>query len=154
MKQLNCSKGNGPDAIPSRIIKVCAEPLTQTLTDMFNLSLRLGKLPKDWTAANIVPIFKKGDKTNTRNYRPVSLTSIICKMLERIRNDKLVDYFNVNNIIVDNQHGFHDRRSCKTQLLCSIHDSSEAIDKGCSVDIAFLDISRAFDSVPHGKLLQ
>ena len=58
LKQLNCSKANGPDAIPSRILKVCAEPLTQTLTDIFNLSLRLGKLPKDWTAANIVPIFK------------------------------------------------------------------------------------------------
>ena len=154
LKQLNCSKANGPDAIPSRILKVCAEPLTQTLTDMFNLSLRLGKLPKDWTAANIVPIFKKGDKTNPRNYRPVSLTSIICKMLERIINRKLVDYFNVNNIIVDNQHGFRERRSCETQLLCSIHDWSEALDKGCSVDIAFLDISRAFDSVPHGKLLQ
>ena len=153
MKQINCSKANGPDEIPSRILKVCAEPLTQTLTDMFNLSLRLGKLPKDWTAANIVPIFKKGDKTNPRNYRPVSLTSIICKMLERIINHKFVDYFNVNNIIVGNQHGFHERRSCETQLLCSIHDWSEALDKGCFVDIAFLNISRAFDSVPHGKLL-
>ena len=90
-----------------------------------------------------------GDKTNPRNYRPVSLTSIICKMLERTINRKPVDYFNVNNIIVDNQHGFHERRSCETRLLCSIHDWIEALDKGCSVDIAFLDIYPVLLTVCH-----
>ena len=132
LSKLDCNKSNGPDGIPSKVLKSCARQLAKPLTD--NLSIRLGSLPDDWTA-NIVPIFKKGDKSNPANYRPVSLQSIICKILERIINKRLVNYLDENCVITEYQHGFRLKRSCETQLLCSLHDWCQTLDAGCSLDV-------------------
>ena len=134
LSKLDCNKSNGPDGIPSKVLKSCARQLAKPLTDIFNLSIRLGSLPDDWTA-NIVPIFKKGDKSNPANYRPVSLQSIICKILERIINKRLVNYLDENCVITKYQHGFRLKRSCETQLLCSLHDWCQTLDAGCSLDV-------------------
>ena len=153
LKKLNPNKALGPDNISPKMLKLAASELAYPLSVVFNVSLETVELPSDWKPSNIVPLFKKGSKTNPRNYRPVSLTSVVCKYLERILNRKLLFYLISDNIIINNQHGFRPGRSCETQLLDTVNDWSEALDRGMSVDVAFLDISRAFDSVSHPKLM-
>ena len=119
------------------------------LCQLFNMSLSKGELPVDWRRANVCPLLKKGNKEDPGNYRPISLTSITCKLLKRLICKQLVDHFNVHNVLCDNQHGFREKRSCETQLIEAIHDWSSWMDSGSSVDIVFLDFAKAFDSVSH-----
>ena len=107
----------------------------------------------EWKLANITPLFKKGDKSNPGNYRPISLTSVVCKLMESILRDKIVEFLEKNNIIRDSQHGFRNRRSCLTNLLDFLHDIYEMYEEGRAVDIIYLDFQKAFDKVPHRKLL-
>ena len=106
------------------------------LTDIFQTSMREGKLPKLWREANVFCIFKKGDKSNPENYRPISLTCV---------TKHLVDY----GILVDSQHGFRTRQSTKTQLLATVHDMAYALQCNNSVSLATLDFAKAFDKVPQ-----
>ena len=135
------------------MLKFAASEFAYPLLVVFNVSLEMGELSSGWKSSNIVPLFKKGSKTNPRNYRPVSLTSVVCKCLERILNRKLVFYLISNNIIINNQHGFRPGRSCETPLLDRVNDWSEALYRCMSVDIAFMDMSYAFDSVSHPKFM-
>ena len=107
----------------------------------------------EWKLANVTPLFKKGDKSNPGNYRPISLTSVVCKLMESILRDKIVEFLEKNNIIRDSQHGFRNRRSCLTNLLDFLHDIYEMYEEGRAVDIIYLDFQKAFDKVPHRKLL-
>ena len=84
MQNLNCNKACGPDLLSARLLKMSDEFIAPSLAQIFQLSLSSGKLPLDWVSANIVPIHKKGDKHLTTNYRPISLTSIVVKIMERI----------------------------------------------------------------------
>jgi len=120
------------------------------LTLIFNSSLHQGELPLDWKHANIVPIFKKGDKSLVSNYRPISLTSISCKIMECLIHIHL--YHHLENILCDQQHGFRPRRSCESQLITTINSISKLLDSGLQTDIIFLDLSKAFNKVPHHKL--
>lgn len=99
-------KATGPDDIPAFILKHSAESLAPYLTRMYQVSLDQGQIPDDWRKANIVPIYKKGEKHNPSNYRPVSLTSIACKLQEHVVHSTVMDHFNRHNILCDEQHGF------------------------------------------------
>ena len=101
----------------------------------------------------IVPIYKKGDKHKASNYRPVSLTSIACKVLEHIVHSAIMDHYERNKILADEQHGFRARRSCETQLLQTIQDIADGMSEGDQVDAVLLDFSKAFDKVPHKRLM-
>jgi hypothetical protein len=103
--------------------------------------------------ANIMAIHKKGSKSDPNNYRPVSLTSQLCKIMESIVRDHLLQFITTNNIISPTQHSFMPKRSCSTQLVEAIEDWMEALDEGDCVDVIYLDFSKAFDSVPHRRLL-
>ena len=120
---------------------------------MFNLSLKTATLSSDWKKANITPIFKKGSKHSPANYRPISLTSIVIKTLERLIHSKVLDFLSEHNKLSNSQHGFHPGHSCQTQLLEAAHQWAENIDHKSSTHVIFLDFSRAFDSVPHQRLL-
>ena len=100
--------------------------------------------------ANVTAIYKKGERTDASNYGPISLTCILCKVLESIVKDTLVTYLESNNMIVDCQHGFRNNRSCISQLLHVMEDFTKMIDD--KKDIVYFDFSKAFDSVPHEKL--
>ena len=102
-----------------------------------------------WKHANVKPLYKKGSKTIPNNYRPVSLTSVCCKTLERIIRDALVDYLETNNLLNKNQHGFRAGRSCITQLLEIIEIWSDLLDQGIPWDCIYLDFSKAFDRLDH-----
>ena len=117
------------------------------LSLIYNESLAQGTLPDDWRQANVVPIFKKGEKYDAANYRPVSLTCICCKTLEHIES-----------ILADCQHGFHSQRSCKTQLVQFFHDLVSNLDRALNrnhrqTDVIIIDFAKAFDKVPHRRLL-
>ena len=117
---------------------------------MFNLSLEEGIVPLEWKEANIIPLFKKGSRNKSENYRPVSLTSVICKLLERL----IKDHFLVKNKLINpSQHGFLKARSCLTNMLCFLEDVTKWLDEGSPVDIIYLDLKKAFDKVPHQRLL-
>lgn len=150
---LNENKACGPDSIPSKILKICASELAPVFTTLFQASLDQGVVPDDWKKANIVPIYKKGDKSKAENYRPVSLTSISCKLLEHIIHSNIMTHFDKYQALTDVQHGFRKGRSCETQLLTTIHDFAENLNEKKQIDAILLDFSKAFDKVHHQSLL-
>ena len=107
----------GPDEVHPKILKELSWELSQPLSILFNKSIEESELSRTWKTALISVLFKKGDKTLASNYRPVSLTSIICKVLESIVKDHLVEYMVLNNLFSDKQHGFINGRSSNLQLL-------------------------------------
>ena len=129
------------------------EQISIPLATVFNLSLEEGIVLLEWKEANIIPLFKKGSRNKSENYRPVSLTSVICKLLERLIKDHLVDFLVKNKLINPSQHGFLKARSCLTNMLCFLEDVTKWLDEGSPVDIIYLDFKKAFDKVPHQKLL-
>ena len=120
---------------------------------LFNKSLEKGVVPKEWKYAEVTAIFKKGNKTDPGNYRPVSLTCICCKIMEQFIRDKIVEHMTENNLYSKCQHGFRKNRSCVTQLIEVYDTLTELIDDGKNVDIIYLDFKKAFDSIPHERLI-
>jgi hypothetical protein len=154
LNKLSPNKASGPDSIPNRILKEVAKEISPFLTKLFNTSLECGQLPKDWTQANVTPIFKKGSRHDPANYRPVSLTCVCCKILEHIVCKHILNHLEEHNILTSLQHGFRSGYSCETQLLITVHDIVQAFDKKKQTDVVILDFSKAFDTVPHDRLLQ
>ena len=153
LKSLKVSKSPGPDEIHPRILKELAEELCHPLTLLFNKSLNAGKIPTKWKVAEVRPIFKKGSKVSAGNYRPVSLTSVVCKVFENFIRNAMYSHLVTNNLLSDKQFGFCKGRSCVTQLLVSLHDWLSELDKNVPVDVMYLDFRKAFDSVPHKRLV-
>jgi hypothetical protein len=153
LKNVVVSKAAGPDNIPNKVLKECASELAEGLTCIFQRSVCTGCLPDDWTNANVAPVFKKGDRHLAENYRPVSLTSVVCKLLEHIIYSHLMSHLQTHKILTDLNHGFRSRFSCETQLVVTLHDLCRSFEQKIQTDIAILDFSKAFDTVPHSKLL-
>ena len=126
--------------------------VTPSLTELFNKSLRLGYLPEDWKLANIVPVFKKDDKEQAENHRPISLLSIVSKVMERCIFNTIRDH--VFNLVSACQHGFLAERSCVTQLIEVLDQIGAKLDRGGQIDIIYLGMSKVFDKVNHAKLLR
>ena len=108
---------------------------------------------RNWKLADVVPIHKKGDKDDPGNYRPVSLTSVPCKVLESIIRDELMRHLQEEGLFADAQHGFRPGRSCATQLLLAIEEWSSSVERGDPVDVIYLDLAKAFNAVPPKRLL-
>ena len=107
----------------------------------------------EWKQAHVVPIFKKGQRNQASNYRPISLTSLVVKILESIICLELLKFVDEQGILNDMQHGFVSRKSCFTNLLSTFEEWTSALDQGFGIDVIFLDYSKAFDSVPHQRLI-
>ena len=153
LNKLNTKKAQGPDQIPPRILKEIKREISKPLSILFNKSIESGIVPKEWKYAEVTAIFKKGNKTDPGNYRPVSLTCICCKILEQFVRDKIVDHMTDNELYSECQHGFRKSRSCVTQLIEVYDKLTELVDDGKNVDIIYLDFKKAFDSIPHERLL-
>ena len=106
------------DGLSPKILKETVEQISKPLAHVFNMSLQEGIVPVEWKEANIIPLFKKGSRNKSVNYRPVSLTSVICKLLETIIRDHMMDFLVKHKLINTSQHGFLKARSCLTNLLC------------------------------------
>ncbi|XP_071944903.1 uncharacterized protein [Antedon mediterranea] len=154
LMSLNPSKSPGPDSIHPRVLKEAAELIADPLTNIFNKSIKEGIIPDDWKVAHVSAIFKKGNPTNPSNYRPISLTSVICKVMESLIRDDLMMFLEGNDLISNHQYGFRAGRSCVTQLIMVLDKWTAMIDEEGGVDVAYLDFSKAFDTVPHQRLLK
>ena len=153
LKNISSYKSPGPDGILPRVLKEAAYELSGPITILANKSFELGVVPADWRDANVTPIFKKGDKKDPNNYRPISLTSVLCKVIETLLKNSIVEYLEKNNIIVNSQHGFRRARSCTTNLIEFYHKILSNYDNKIASDIIYLDLKKAFDRVSHKYLL-
>ena len=117
LQHLNIYKSTGPDMIHPRILRALEENLARPLTLIFNNSVETGIIPEDWKSANVTAIHKKGSRQEPRNYRTISLTSVVCKTMERLVKGRLITHLEMNNLICDSQHGFRNKRRCLTSLL-------------------------------------
>ena len=127
LRKLNPSKAAGPDALPPSVLKELAADIAPVMTVIFQCTLDSGSVPTKWLSANISPIFKKGEKYKASNYRPVSLTCIVSKLMEHIITSHLLGHLDLHDALVDAQHGFHHQHSCETQLLQFIEELARSI---------------------------
>lgn len=153
LKALKPDKSPGPDGMHPLVLKQLADELAKPLAKIFDKSYNSGEVPEDWRRANITPIYKKGARNEAGNYRPVSLTSIVCKVLEGIIKEEVMKFLEQGSRISSKQHGFMSGRSCLTNLLLAFEKWTEYLDEGYGVDVIYLDYRKAFDSVPHKRLM-
>ena len=145
-------KSAGPDDLTSAAIKHFSKVVSPILTCIMQHSLNTGVVPADWRAAKVIPIYKKGDKSDPKNYRPISITSLVSKTFEHILSHAIMDHLEVNNLLTEVQHGFRKRHSCESQLLITADDLVNNFDVGVQTDVIVLDFAKAFDSVSFQKL--
>ena len=153
LNDLNPHKAAGPDQLKHLVLQRLREVIAPVLHVIYQKSLDTGRVPKDWSTAYVCPLFKKGDTSLASNYRPISLTSILCKVLEHIVTTNVVSHMDQYNLLYDLQHGFRSKRSCETQLVTLIEDLMRNSLAGSQTDFVLLDFSKAFDKVNHQKLL-
>ena len=154
LNDLKMDKSPGPDGLHPRVLREAREVLCIPLSILFNKSLEESTLPSDWKDSHVTPIFKKGPRNQSSNYRAVSLTAVVCKLCESIVRDAVMDHLLANNLLSDCQHGFVPRRSCVTQLLVMLDMWTRILDDYGTIDTAYLDFCKAFDVVPHERLLR
>ena len=150
---LNTSKSPGPDNLHSRVLKEVAQSIAKPIQQLFSLTMNKGSLPLIWKRANVSPIFKKGKKQLASNYRPVSLTCILCKVQESIIRDDIIAHMNANGLISKRQFGFLSGRSTILQLLHVMDEWTNILDAGGTIDVCYMDFMKAFDKVPHRRLI-
>jgi hypothetical protein len=152
LTKINVGKSHGPDELHGKLLYEIRYEIVKDLTKLFNLSLETGVVPQDWRDADVCPLFKKGKRDKAENYRPVSLTSIVGKLLESILKDRIVTHLEQHKLLRESQHGFTSGRSCLTNLLVFFEFITKELDKGNNVDLVYLDFCKAFDKVPHCRL--
>jgi len=153
LSELDTNKSPGPDEIPSVVLKHCAAEIAPILQIIFTQSMSTGTIPSDWLTANVTPVFKKNDRSNPSNYRPISLTSVCCKVMEHIIYHSVMEHLQQHQILNQHQYGFRQGYSCEAQLVSVVEDISHNLDQQKQIDLIFLDFCKAFDTVPHCRLL-
>ena len=148
------NKPQGPDAISGAVLKNCSKTLAYPLSILFTLTYNTGYIPQEWNwkLANAVPVFKKDDKNKVTNYRPISLTSLVTKVLERILYDEL--FTRTIDKIDKRQHGFLKNKSCNTNLFLFTESIARSLHEKIGTDVIYFDFAKAFDTVSHDLILQ
>ena len=153
IERLNENKSCGPDEIHPKLLKKLMKFISEPLTVLLNRTMREGQMPVDWKGAFVTPIFKKGSKNIAENYRPISLTSLVCKLMESFVKTAVMTHLITEGLLSKKQFGFISGRSTTTQLLHYLDKCIDQIVKGSVVDSIYLDFAKAFDTVPHMRLL-
>ena len=152
MKNIKTDKTQGNDNIHPCIIQKCAETLVIPISIIFQRSFDQSELPDSWLEANVTPLFKKGSRSEPANYKPISLTSILCKLMEKMIKDELMQYLIKHNLINKQQHGFVYNKACNTNLLETMDTLTKLLADKESFDLLLLDFAKAFDKVAHKRL--
>lgn len=145
---------SGPDSISSVMLRGSADAISPAITTLFNLSLKHCTVPDQWKLSNVTPILKSGDSSDVSNYRPISLLSLISKLLERCIHNRVMDFLTKHNLLSECQFGFRPRSSTQDALLTITRDWHQCLTTHHQVAAVFFDIRKAFDSVPHCQVLQ
>ena len=153
LEELDVTKSTVSSCIHPQILKEAAKELAYPLSIIFNKSLATATVPQSWKKGNVSPIYKSEDRHYPKNYRPITITSVLCRLLEKIVKKHLMKHLADNKSIPKEQHGFVPNRSCFTNLLDTMDNISKLQDMGIPVDEVFLDFSKAFDKVPHQRLI-
>ena len=144
----------GLDYIDTGIIKLVKNEILPAVTHIINLSIKHSRFPSQFKKAKVVPLHKSGDKLNPKNYRPVSILPVFSKLLERAVFLQMINYFESNNLIHPNHHGFRANHNTATALIQMYDTWVEAMDRGEATGVCLLDMSAAFDMVTHSVLLE
>ena len=145
--QISPSAAAGPDGFPALLLKMCRHSLARPLFLIWRKSLDTGEIPFPLKTANVVPIHKGGSCGTPANYRPVALTSHLIKIFERVLRKYIVAWMDENNLFNPTQHGFHQGRSCLSQLMAHFDNITQLLEKGENVDVIYLDFAKAFDKI-------
>ena len=149
----NILKPAGGDGIYPSLLRNCSNSFSKILSLIYIKSSEEGCVPEKWKEANLTPVFKKGSRTNPSNYRPIAITSVVCKIMEKLIKNTITNHLIKHNLLSVHQHGFVRNKSCLTNLLETLDLMTEAINSGSTVDAVFLDLAKAFDIVPHEALI-
>ena len=152
--EMSQSSSPGPDKFPATILIECREILAEPIACMWQYSMDSGKIADLFKLQSITPVFKKGSRAKAVNYRPVSLTSHLVKLFERIVRKRMVTFIEDNRMFTASQHGFRSGRNCLTQLLHHIDDVLNDLSADANADVIYLDFAKAFDKVDHKILLK
>ena len=147
LTKLHPDKSAGPDGLHPILLREYAETLGKPFSMIFKQSFESGSLPDDWKFANVILIHKKGKGRDVGNYRPVSLTSVPCKMMESLLTDELSQYLESTSLLSKVQHDFLQGRSCLTNLLETFEAWTTVLDEGHGIDVIYLDYRKAIDTV-------
>ena len=139
MLNIKENKAKEPDGIPGDLLKLCAHEIADVYYLLFQASKDQGILPSEWKRANVVPVYKKGDRGRVEDYKPISLTSVSSKILEHIIYRSIMDHFEPHPLLNNNQHGFRQRTSCETLLIITVNDFSRCLNRQEQVDAVLLD---------------
>ncbi|CAI2738311.1 unnamed protein product [Dicrocoelium dendriticum] len=150
--ELNPNSSPGPDGLHPLFLRTLAEYIAVPVCQIFQRSLDAGRLPLAWKMGTVKPIYRGGNRQDPGNYRPICLTSIVCKVMERILKRDLQSHLDGLNVISSAQHGFRRARSCISNLLVARERRARSLDAGNRLDV-FVDFKKAFDTVPHERLL-
>lgn len=154
LHELDPNSSPGPDGLHPLFLKTVSDYIATPICQIFQLSLETGRLPADWKRGIVMPKHKGGDPLDPMNYRPICLTSIISKVMEKIVKRAIQKHCSDLNITSTTQHGFQKGRSCTTNLLVAREKWARSLDTGHRLDVVFVDFSKAFDKVPHQRLLR
>ena len=154
LKSIKRSKTTGSDDLPPGLLNDSAELIATPLTHLINLSLTTNVFPADWKIAKIIPIYKLGSCSNLDNYRPISILPVLSKIIEKIIHRQLMSFLDRNSLLSPSQFGF--RRGLSTELAATLllDDMRKEVDAGKLVGAVFIDLSKAFDTISHAKLLE
>ena len=150
LQKIDPNKANGPDNLRGRLFTEVTAEIAPSISQLFNLSLALGNFPTQWKLANLSPVYKKDGPTLVNNYRSISLLCMHSKVFERCMCNHCFPFSSPK--LYHLQHGFLKNKSTTTQLVQIYHGIFQSLPKGHEVDTIFLDLSKAFDRVSHGKL--
>lgn len=153
LKVLKVNKATGPDGISHRMLKNTSKTIAIPLTKLYNLSLKQCKFPSLWKVAHVMPLFKKGDKSDVNNYRPVSLISCVGKSFERVVHKHVYNHIVTHSLLYKYQSGFIPGHSTVHHLIEVIHHTCLALENYETSCQIFCDISKAFDRVWHRGLI-
>ena len=149
--KLKINKASGYDLVPAKLLKAGADQISRSLTPVINMSIRSSKFPSSLKHAEVSPIHKKSDRTDKKNYRPVSVLVSMSKLFEGLLCDQLMGYF--SNILSSMLSAYRKKYSCSNVVLQCIETWRKALDNNEVVGCVLMDLSKAFDSLPHGLLL-
>ena len=153
LKAIKKSKATGIDDLPPRLLKDSAPIISVPLTHIINMSLGSGVFPREWKSAKIMPIHKTGSMSSFDNYRPISILPVISKIAEKIVHKQLIHYLGENKLLSPLQFGFQPGMSTELAATKLLDDIRRYVDGGCMVGATFIDLSKAFDTISHPKLL-